>query len=65
MITIMKKHFQYMLTLIIGIAFSGLLDSCKKVDTWLDEKSNLADVRPATLADFQAILDDMSVMNNV
>jgi tetratricopeptide (TPR) repeat protein len=37
--------------------------SCKK--SWLDEKQNKSDVVPATLKDFQAILDNHSTMNDV
>ncbi|AOM80996.1 hypothetical protein BFS30_24555 [Pedobacter steynii] len=50
-------HFLIM----IGILFSG---SCDLEDKWLDEKSKLSDVRPTTLEDFQAILDDDTWVNN-
>jgi len=58
----MKNYTQrYKVYFIIVICF--VFNSCKK--QWLDEKANLSDVRPSTLKDFQAILDDNSVMNNV
>ncbi len=36
-----------------------------KQKSWLDEKSNIGDVKPTTLFDFQAILDNTTVMNFV
>lgn len=39
------------------------LAGCKKIDNYLDVKSKLNDVRPTTLQDFQAILDNHYVMN--
>ncbi|OFV19497.1 hypothetical protein HMPREF3127_04555 [Sphingobacterium sp. HMSC13C05] len=46
---------------LLAIIFLG---SCKFEDKWLDEKARLSDVRPTTLEDFQAILDDNSSINN-
>ncbi|MDR2272022.1 MAG: RagB/SusD family nutrient uptake outer membrane protein [Sphingobacterium sp.] len=43
---------------IVGIA------SCNMEEDWLDEKSKLSDVRPTTLEDFQAILDDDNAVNS-
>lgn len=40
-----------------------LFVACKK--SWLDEKQNKADVVPATLKDFQAVLDNHSTMNDI
>lgn len=40
-----------------------ILISCKKEDEWLDVKSNLNDIRPTTLKDYQAILDADNVIN--
>ncbi len=39
------------------------LGACKKQDDWLDKKSNKADVIPVSLKDFQALLDNTSIMN--
>jgi tetratricopeptide (TPR) repeat protein len=48
---------------IITILFLLLaFTSCKRQDEWLDVKSNKADVIPQTLKDFQAIIDNNSVM---
>jgi tetratricopeptide (TPR) repeat protein len=41
------------------------LAACKKQDEWLDVKSNKSDVIPNTLKDFQALLDNTNVMNNL
>lgn len=40
-----------------------VLVGCKKQDDFLDVKRNLSDVRPSTIKDFQAILDDATFMN--
>lgn len=40
-----------------------LISSCAKQDQFLDIKSNKADLRPTTLSDFRAILDNDVVMN--
>lgn len=37
--------------------------SCNKQDAWLDKKSNLSDIVPVSIADFQATLDNDGVMN--
>ena len=45
---------------IVLILFTGILfTSCSK---WLDEKSNLSDVTPSNLKDYQALLDNSLVM---
>jgi starch-binding outer membrane protein, SusD/RagB family len=51
----------FILLIIMLSAFQG----CKKQDSWLDEKRQLGDVKPTTLKDFQAILDNVDVMNLV
>lgn len=45
------------------LAFSFI--ACDKVDDWLDVKSKLRDVKPTTLDDFQAILDDHNWINHI
>lgn len=40
------------------------MHSCKKQDEWLDVKSNKADIIPSTLNDFQALLDNNTIMNS-
>ncbi|ANF52954.1 hypothetical protein A0O34_21580 [Chryseobacterium glaciei] len=47
--------------IIILIALS--IVACKKQDQWLDFKSSKSDVVPSTLEDYQAILDNNSIMN--
>lgn len=47
------------LSLIIFLCFT----SCKKQDNWLDIKSNKSDIVPATIGEFQALLDNNEVMN--
>ncbi|WP_343303694.1 RagB/SusD family nutrient uptake outer membrane protein [Chitinophaga niabensis] len=37
--------------------------SCKKQNEWLDEKRQISDNVPETLKDFQAILDNSTIMN--
>lgn len=37
--------------------------SCKKQNDWLDEKRQISDNVPKTLKDFQAIIDNSSLMN--
>src|SRR5882757_340621 len=52
----------------IGITFFAvmlIICSCKKQDEFLDKKNNNASVVPATIGDFQAILDDYTVMNGI
>lgn len=43
--------------IIIAILIFSLA-GCKKQDEWLDKKRNKSDVRPATLADMQAVMDN-------
>jgi tetratricopeptide (TPR) repeat protein len=50
----MKTYFIFLLV---------LLFSCNKQDEWLDQKSNIADVVPVSLKDFQALLDYTGTMN--
>jgi tetratricopeptide (TPR) repeat protein len=47
------------LYIILILAFA----SCKKQDEWLNAKSNKSDIVPSTLEDFQAILDNNTIMN--
>ncbi|QEC43406.1 RagB/SusD family nutrient uptake outer membrane protein [Pseudobacter ginsenosidimutans] len=37
---------------------------CKKIDNWLDEKNNKSNVMPATVSDYQAILDNTTSLNS-
>lgn len=41
-----------------------IFSACSKQDKWLDVKSNLKDIVPKTLENYQAILDNDGVMNN-
>lgn len=50
--------------LIILFLLIQVMMGCKKQDAWLDAKSNKSDVIPSTLEDFQALLDNNSVMNS-
>ena len=45
------------------IFFSCMLFSCQKQAEWLDAKQNKDDAVPATIEEFQAILDNANVMN--
>ncbi len=51
--------------IIISLLFisSLVIGSCKKQDDFLNVKRNKSDVRPSTLKDMQAILDDPDFMN--
>lgn len=49
------------ITLILFLIFISIF-SCKKQDEFLDIKSKLSDVTPTTLPDFQALLDNESIM---
>jgi tetratricopeptide (TPR) repeat protein len=49
---------------VILIFILCFLFSCTKQDAFLDIKSNLSDVTPTTLADFQALLDLDATMND-
>jgi len=49
--------------IIIFILLVQVMVGCKKQDAWLNAKSNKSDVIPSTLEDFQALLDNNSVMN--
>jgi hypothetical protein len=53
----MKKIITY-------IILTLTLVSCKKQGDWLDVKSNKADIIPSTLQDYQAILDNNTIMNS-
>jgi len=59
----MKTRINKLLFFIFALPLSIILAQCSKVTDWLDEKSNLNDVRPSTLSDFQAILDEHYSMN--
>lgn len=52
----MKKILYITMILLLGT-------SCKKQNEWLDIKSNKSDIIPATLDDFQALLDNSTVIN--
>nr|WP_067054248.1 RagB/SusD family nutrient uptake outer membrane protein [Mucilaginibacter sp. L294] len=53
------NYYQVILTLIIV----AMTCSCDKQNDWLDIKSNKASVVPETIKDFQAILDNTTIMN--
>jgi len=59
----MKRSKEHSKITLIIIALTFLFHSCSKTESWLDEKSNLSDVKPTTLVDFQAILDNATIMN--
>lgn len=42
---------------------AGFVISCNKIDHFLNKKSKLSDVRPSTLKDFRAILNNTNIMN--
>ena len=52
----MKKY-------IVILLVAANLVACKKQDSWLDIKSNKADVVPSSLTDLQAIMDNDGIMN--
>jgi tetratricopeptide (TPR) repeat protein len=52
----MKKIFILLIAILI-------FNACKKQNEWLDVKSNKADVVPISLEDFQALLDNESIIN--
>lgn len=56
---IVKSIFLSIMTIILFFSFG-----CKKQDKWLDVKRNKSDVVPETLTDFQAILDNVTYLNN-
>lgn len=56
MTTITIKYPKFSLNVILGLLVL-LSFGCNKLDTWLDEKSDISQVRPSTLKDFRAILD--------
>lgn len=51
------------LQFIFFITIVTILFSCKKQDEFLDKKNSLSNVVPASLKDFQALLDDDYTMN--
>lgn len=55
----MKTVYKTIIPLLILIMFS-----CTKQDEWLDAKRNKNDVNPETIKDFQAVLDNNSVVNS-
>jgi DNA-directed RNA polymerase subunit F len=57
----MKK--KNILFLILSITLLVSVTGCKKQDDFLNVKRNLSDVKPSTLKDFQAILDNNDYMN--
>ncbi len=63
----MKNTIIYSLSnivyLLLGMLIMLNLSSCKKQDDWLNIKSTQNAVTPATLKDYQAVLDNTVVMN--
>lgn len=55
-----KKICLFRLLILTGII---CFSSCNWEKDWLDEKSKLSDVRPTTLEDLQALLDDDNAVN--
>ena len=53
------KRFQY--SLLILVVLTSIISGCKK--DWLNAKTQQNLAVPATLQDFQALLDNQSVMN--
>lgn len=50
--------------LVVSFCLGAVLHlSCNKIDSFLDEKGRLSDVRPASLKDFQSILNNTAIMN--
>lgn len=60
----MKTLTYYTTFFLSSILLVVNLSSCQKIDEWLDAKGTLNEVRPSTLADYQAILDNNYWMNN-
>lgn len=61
----MKRSFIKIILIPVYLFLSAaLLLSCEKEDKWLDIKAVKSDVVPETLADFQALLDNTSIMND-
>jgi len=52
----MKKYILYLAGILV-------CSSCKKMDDWLDVKSKNSDVILRTVADYQSLLDNTTVMN--
>lgn len=59
-----KKIFRYIGSITLIIILLSVAEGCKKQDDWLDVKRLQGDVTPQTVADFQAILDLNSNINN-
>lgn len=49
--------------LLMGMLIMLGIPSCKKQDDWLNIKSTKSDVTPATINDYQALMDNTVVMN--
>ncbi|MEZ2442760.1 RagB/SusD family nutrient uptake outer membrane protein [Chitinophaga sp. RCC_12] len=58
----MKTKLNYYSLLILHLVL--ISSACKKQNDWLDVKRSKSDVRPETLKDFQALMDNYVVMNN-
>jgi hypothetical protein len=54
-----------MRTILIYMCCLIFLFACNKQEEWLDVKSNRADVTPTTIKDFQALLDNPDIMNDL
>lgn len=57
----LNKHWLSILAIFSAACYT--ISSCQKVDNWLDVKSQLNHVRPSTLEDFWALLDEENRMN--
>lgn len=54
------KRYSIIIFAFLLVGFS----SCQKQDEWLEKKRNLTDVRPETLKDYQAILNNVVYFNS-
>jgi hypothetical protein len=54
-----------MRTILIYMSCFVFLLACNKQEEWLDIKSNRPDVTPTTIKDFQALLDNPDIMNDL
>lgn len=58
----MKTKLNYYSILLLHLAL--VLTACKKQNDWLDIKRSKSDVRPETIKDFQALMDNYVVINS-
>lgn len=61
----MRTNLNILLKLTFILFVIIIIASCKKIDSWLDEKAKLSDARPTTLKDMRAILDYAEWMNKL